>query len=220
MKTLATLVGISIVVLIWAIIIYNKLQGSMQSIREALSNLQASMKQRVDLTNQVIDIASGYGEHEKLTHVSLSNNMEGAIKRVSALAQNYPQLRANETYQKLMDQLERLEKIIFERRATYNQTVKTYNSLRNSFPNVIIASKLKFETAPYFEPDEVESLEKLKMFERDDSEALRLVLNKGGDAVKKSVIAAKTTLSEKINEQLTAPSDAVGPKKIETERVE
>lgn len=188
-------------VAVWAVMQYNKLQAAMQAIRESLSNLQASMKKRVDLANQVIDIASGYGEHEKLTHVSLSNNIEGAIERVSALAQNYPQLRANETYQTLMAQLERLEQTIFERRENYNQQVKSYNVMRNSFPTVLIAGKLNFDSAPYFDLDDPEALNKVKMFERDDSEALRNVLNKSGDAVVRGVIGAKTRITEKLEDQ-------------------
>lgn len=176
---------------VWAVVQYNRLQSAMQSIREALSNLQASMKKRVDLANQIIDIASGYGEHEKLTHVTLSNNVEGAIERVAALAQNYPQLRANETYQQLMGQLEKLEEAILSRREGYNARVKSYNVMRNAFPTVLIARKLNFDVAPYFEIDDAESLEKVKLFDRDDSEALRLAIDKGGDAVRRGVQHAK-----------------------------
>jgi LemA protein len=205
MEFLFLLVVVAAAIAVWVVLQYNKLQASMQAIREALSNLQASMKKRVDLANQVIDIASGYGEHEKLTHVSLSNNIEGAMERVSALAQNYPQLRANETYQKLMEQLERLEQTIFERREHYNQRVRSYNVMRNGFPTVLVASKLNFDTAPYFDIDDAEALEKVKMFERDDSEALRLALNKGGDAVVRSVSSARARIVTKLDESRKAP---------------
>jgi len=137
-----------LIVSVWAVFQYNKLQSAMQVIREGWSNLQAAMKKRVDLANQIIDIASGYGEHEKLTHVTLSNNIEGAIDRVSLLAQNYPQLRANEAYQQLMGQLEKLEESILSRRENYNLRVRTYNAMRNAFPTVLIASKLKFDVVP------------------------------------------------------------------------
>jgi LemA protein len=214
MEFLLLLMVLVAVIAVWVVLQYNKLQAAMQSIREALSNLQASMKKRVDLANQIIDIASGYGEHEKLTYVSLSNNIEGAMERVSALAQNYPQLRANETYQTLMGQLERLEQTIFERREHYNQRVKGYNVMRNSFPTVLVASKLNFDTAPYFDLDDAGSLEKVKLFERDDSEALRHALNKGGDAVVRSVTSAKAKLATKLDERreaLVPPGDSHKP---------
>ncbi len=201
MEFIFILLVIVVLLAVWAIKQYNQLQSSMQGIRESLSNLQASMKKRVDLANQVIDIAAGYGEHEKLTHVSLSNNVEGAIEHVSALAQNYPQLRANETYQKLMEQLERLEQTIFERREDYNSRVKHYNTLRNTFPTVLIARKLNFDVAPYFDLDDPQSLNNIKLFERDDSEALRLALNKGGDALVKSIGTAKDKVVASIEDK-------------------
>ncbi|WP_462379792.1 LemA family protein [Pseudomonas sp. Marseille-QA0892] len=215
MEFLFLLIVIAAAIAVWVVLQYNKLQAAMQAIREALSNLQASMKKRVDLANQVIDIAAGYGEHEKLTYVSLSNNIEGAMERVSALAQNYPQLRANETYQALMQQLERLEQTIFERREHYNQRVRSYNVMRNGFPTVLVANKLNFDTAPYFDIDDAETLEKVKMFERDDSEALRLALNKGGDAVVRSVSSAKARIVTKLDEKREAPIAPVDTPKPE-----
>ncbi|MDN5891782.1 MAG: hypothetical protein L0H51_06415, partial [Psychrobacter sp.] len=65
---LIIIVAIVVAILIWVAKTYNRLQTDMQSIREQLSNLQAALKKRVDLANQVIDIAQGYGEHEKLAH--------------------------------------------------------------------------------------------------------------------------------------------------------
>jgi len=184
-----------LIVVVWVAFQYNKLQSSMQIIREAWSNLQAAMKKRVDLANQIIDIASGYGEHEKLTHVTLSNNIEGTIDRISVLAQNYPQLRANETYQQLMGQLERLEESILSRRENYNLRVRTYNAMRNAFPTVLIAGKLKFDVVPYFELDDAQSLEKIKLFARDDSQALRTALNQGSDTVKRKLRQAKDQIA-------------------------
>jgi len=190
-----------LIVLVWAVFQYNKLQSAMQVIREAWSNLQAAMKKRVDLANQIIDIASGYGEHEKLTHVTLSNNIEGAIDRISWLAQSYPQLRANETYQQLMGQLEKLEESILSRRENYNLRVRTYNAMRNAFPTVLIASKLKFDVVPYFELDDAESLEKIKLFARDDSQALRAALDQGGNTVKRKLRQAKDQIAGQLDRQ-------------------
>jgi len=190
-----------LIVMSWAVFQYNKLQSAMQVIREGWSNLQAAMKKRVDLANQIIDIASGYGEHEKLTHVTLSNNIEGAIDQISLLAQNYPQLRANETYQQLMGQLEKLEETILSRRENYNLRVRTYNAMRNAFPTVLIASKLKFDVVPYFELDDAESLEKVKLFARDDSQALRTVLNQGSDTVKRKIRQAKEQMGGRMDKQ-------------------
>jgi len=213
------LVALAILV-IWAIFQYNNLQGAMQTIREAWSNLQAGMKKRVDLANQIVDIASGYGEHEKLTYVSLSNNIKGTINRVAALAQNYPQLRANETYQQLMGQLEHLEQSILTRRENYNSRVRAYNTMRNAFPTVLIAGKLKFDVAPYFEPDDAESLEKIKLFERDDSQALRAALDQGSNTVKRKLQQAKEQIAGHLDRRQDGDETAVStpPEDVEKER--
>ncbi len=166
----------------------------MQAIRENLSNLQASLKKRVDLANQIIDIASGYGDHEKLTHLSLSAN-QGSIENVLSLAQNYPELKANSTYQQLMAQLESIEESILERREAYNARVKDYNSYRNSFPPVLIASKLSFDTAPYFDINDEDFSNKVSVFNRDDSAALQEVILSGANSVKKSAISVKQSAS-------------------------
>jgi len=209
MGFLSLVFWVLVIVGAWAIFQYNKLQSSMQVIREGWSNLQAAMKKRVDLANQIIDIASGYGEHEKLTHMTLSNNIEGSIKRVAALAQNYPQLRANETYQQLMGQLEKLEESILSRRENYNLRVRTYNAMRNAFPAVLIANKLKFDVVPYFELDDAESLDKVKLFARDDSQALRAALNKGGDTVKRTLQQAKEQIAGHLERQQDSGHDAI-----------
>jgi len=200
-----------LIVLVWAVFQYNKLQSAMQVIREAWSNLQAAMKKRVDLANQIIDIASGYGEHEKLTHVTLSNNIEGAIDRISFLAQSYPQLRANETYQQLMGQLEKLEESILSRRESYNLRVRTYNAMRNAFPTVLIASKLKFDVVPYFELDDAQSLEKIKLFARDDSQALRAALDQGSNTVKRKLLQAKDQIAGQLDRQQGTEDTASAP---------
>jgi len=208
MEFITSIFFILLILAIWGISQYNKLQSAMQTIREAWSNLQASMKKRLDLANQIIDIASGYGEHEKLTHVTVSNNVEGTIDRVAALAQNYPQLKANETYQQLMGQLEKLEESILSRREAYNLCVRTYNSMRNRFPTVLIASKLNFDVVPYFDIDDADSLEKVRLFERDDSQALRAALNQGGSTVTRKLREAKDQISERLDFQQSADNAA------------
>jgi len=195
-----TLITIIIaVVCFWIIKTYNTLQTLMQSIREHLSNLQAALKKRIDLANQIIDVASGYGEHEKLTHISLSNN-QGSLDKVLSLAQNYPDLKANLTYQQLMSQLEGIEQSLLERRERYNAQVGAYNSLRNSFPALLVATKLNFESAPYFDINDSDFSEKVKIFQRDDSIALQQALASGANAVKYSTITATKVVSDKLTE--------------------
>lgn len=192
---------IAVVLMFWLIVIYNNLQRMMQAIREQHSNILASLKKKMDLANQIIDIASGYGEHEKLTHISIGQS-QNAMQELLALGQSYPQLRANETYQNLMNQLENLEQSILERREKYNAYVRHYNSYRNAFPQILIASKLSFEIVSYFELDEHEFTERAKIFERDDTQALQGLLQSGGRSVselKSSAIKSVKRGFEQVN---------------------
>lgn len=181
---------------VWAVVVYNKLQRLMQSIRQYLSNLQAALKKRIDLTRQIIEIAAGYSEHEKLTHLSVHKPRE-AMQHVLALGQSYPDLKANETYRMLMGQLENIEQTILSRREAYNAQVNSYNSYRNAMPQVLIARRLSFDIAPYFEMDDPDFLDKVEMFQRDDSEALQKMLAAGGEAVRNKTLQAKESLQRK-----------------------
>ncbi|MBE0406207.1 LemA family protein [Psychrobacter sp. AOP22-C1-22] len=194
---LIIIVAIVVAILIWVAKTYNRLQTDMQSIREQLSNLQAALKKRVDLANQVIDIAQGYGEHEKLAHLAVSKGNQ-AMDSMKALSQAFPDLKANQTYQTLMGQLENLEETILQRRERYNASVRNYNSYRNSVPTIFIAQKLSFSIAPYYELEDPDFMEKIKLFERDDSEALQQLIENSGKSVSNTIQSSKTKLQEQL----------------------
>ncbi len=189
---------IIIISIVWLAMTYNRLQAYMQSIREQLSNLQASLKKRIDLANQIVDIAQGYGEHEKLAHLTVSKGNQ-AIESMTALSQAFPDLKANQTYQTLMTQLEDLEETILQRRERYNASVKNYNSYRNRVPTIFVANKLSFSNAPYYEIEDPDFIEKTKLFERDDSEALQKLIEEGSHSVSNKLHQSK----EKIQEQVS-----------------
>lgn len=192
---IVVIVGIGL----WLMGIYNKLQAMMQNIREQLSNLQAALKKRIDLANQIVDIARGYGEHEKLTYMSISQG-NSALSQIQVLAQDYPQLKANQTYQTLMDKLEDLENLILSRRESYNAKVREYNSFRNRFPAVLIASKLSFDIAPYYEMEDPDFMEKVKVFERDDTEALQTLVQNSSRAIGEKMSDTQAKLKHKLEE--------------------
>lgn len=186
-------------VIVWLVMTYNRLQNDMQSIREQLSNLQASLRKRVDLANQIVDIAQGYGEHEKLAHLSVSKSNQ-AMESMMALSQAFPDLKANQTYQTLMTQLEGLEESILQRRERYNASVRHYNSYRNRVPTIFVAQKLSFAVAPYYELEDPNFMEKVKLFERDDSEALQQLIESGGKSVTQTLQNSKTKLQQQLGE--------------------
>lgn len=87
---------------------YNKAQGLAQAVKEAHSNITVTLKKRLDLVNKLIDIARGYGEHEKLTHIAVvegeslgslaqaSLRADSTIIQLNSLSRNYPDLKANQ----------------------------------------------------------------------------------------------------------------------------
>ncbi len=193
------LIVIIVAVGFWLMSVYNRLQAMMQRIREELSNLQAILKKRMDLAHQIIDIAKDYGDHEKITLMGISQN-QSSLQNMQLLAQNYPALRANETYQNLMNKLEGLENQILSQRMTYNAVVRNYNSYRNNFPAVLIAQKLSFGIAPYYEIEDPDFIEKVKVFDRDDSLVLQELVAYQSKALGAGVQKAGVIVKQKIGE--------------------
>ena len=167
---------------------YNSMQSQAQGIKEAHSNTIVSMKKRVDLANKLVDIASSYGEHEKLTQITVAQNesvqaamntsqeVDGTVNRILSMARAYPDLKANQTYQNLMSQLESIENDLQQKRQIYNSQVRSYNTSCTSIPIVFVSSYLGFQTAPYFDVANADSLENLKDFHSSDGENLKSVL--------------------------------------------
>lgn len=182
---------------IWAIKTYNKLQSAKQSIIEQASNINVSLKKRLDLASRIIDIAQGFGDHEKLTHMQVSAN--SSSENLLALSQSFPELKANETFIKSMSQLEELENNISTRRESYNKSVNAYNSYRSSFPTMLVANKLNFEVAPYYDSDNEQSLQQIATFSRDDSAAVQELISLSSEKLKNSA----SNLSNSTKKHLT-----------------
>ena len=95
------------------------------------------------------------------------------------LATQYPELKANAAYQQLMGQLDQIESDLQGKREAYNRKVKEYNTALVKLPVSLYARQLGFRTAPYFDVDNADSLEKLKDFHTDDAEHLKQILADG-----------------------------------------
>ena len=210
-----------VVVLGYLISLYNGLHKASERVREAHANIVVSMKKRIDLANKLIDIASSYGDHEKLTHIAVaqadgggdaaviaaSSQAAGAVQTVLKLATQYPALRASETYNLLMSQLEKVEANLQERRETYNGIVRGYNERIGGIPANLIAPTLGFRKAPYFNVDDADSLDTLKEFASADGEALRSLLSDAGRRV------AATT--REVSRRVVETSTEVGQRAVE-----
>jgi LemA protein len=167
-------------------------------IVEFASNIQVAMQKRRDLASRVIDIAAGFSDHEKLIHIKVSSDQ--SIASLSALGQNFPELKANQTYLHLMRQLEELETYISKKRELYNGAARAYNTYRSSFPALLIANKVKFDPAPYYDAGNEESLNNLAVFARDDIEMVQNLLSASTESLKKSAVNLKTSATNKLNE--------------------
>jgi LemA protein len=177
----------------WFVKIYNQLQKLGTAVKQRRADIIASMKKRLDLASRLIDIAKSYGDHEKLTQLSTSENLSSmvdamhasrrvdqVINQVSGLAMAFPDLKANSAYQQLMSQLHDIETDLQSRRESYNAVVGAYNAYRSSLPQNLFAEKVGFPEAPFFAIDEA-GLEVLPEFSTDDGQFLKSTLQKMGD---------------------------------------
>lgn len=174
----------------WPVRRYNALQTLAQAVREAHANVMASMKKRIDLANKLMDIARGYADHEKLTHISVAGSGDvisaggaaaaGAVNQVMKLASQYPDLKANTAFQQLMAQLDQIEVDLQARRETYNAQVRTYNTALLRLPVSLFARQMGFRPAPYFDVENADSLEQLQSFHSDDADHLKELFAEGG----------------------------------------
>lgn len=160
---------------------YNKLQRLGQSIKAANATVLTVIQKRADLVNKLMDIAKEYGAHEKLVHVTLSNNLidtfkasTKAIASVNVMAQHYPDLKANDTYQLLLSQIGLVENELQNKRESYNKVTQDYNTERLQIPTVLFSKVLGFEEAPYFDFD---NLQEMKDFKTDDGQLLKDMLS-------------------------------------------
>ena len=191
-----TIIVVVVALAAYIIKIYNKLQSMMQNIRESFANIQATLKKRLDLSNQIIDIAKDYASGEQMVQLGISGN---GVAKVAALAQAFPELKANETYQMLMSQLEKIEGELLNRRENYNAEVKSYNAYKNAFPQVLIASKLSFESVAYFDINDEDFSENLKKFKKDDSAKIQEILSDSNKKITDIAMNAKKMINDKIS---------------------
>ncbi len=177
-----------LIFVLWGVAIYNRLISLKNRFTNAFSQIDVQLQRRYDLIPNLVEVASKYLDHEKstLTQVIEARNsaltakthasdqpgqgaaMQGLIAaeahlgrsmgQLFALAENYPDLKANQTMQSVMEELSTTEnKVAFARQA-YNDSVMTYNTYRAQLPNIFIANAAgHHEPASFFEVEEAEA---------------------------------------------------------------
>lgn len=173
------IIGVIVVLVLGVIVIYNSLVRLKNRTDEAWSDIDVQLKRRYDLIPNLVDTVKGYAKHErelfeKVTKARTAainaggvqekakaeNMLTGALKSVFAVAENYPDLRATENFQKLQDELSDTENKIMAARRFYNANVRDLNTKIETFPTNTIAGMLHFRKREFFELDEGEEAAK------------------------------------------------------------
>lgn len=179
---LIVLVLVIIFLLVTIAHMYNKLVSLRNRVKNGYSQIDVQLKRRNDLIPNLVETVKGYAEHEKevfenvtkarsnlmnasgIEETSEANNqLSGALKSLFAIAENYPELKANTNFQELQRELTESEDKISYSRQFYNDTVLMYNNSCEQFPSNIMAKLFGFKEADFFEaPSEERSVPKVE----------------------------------------------------------
>jgi len=165
-----------VIIVVLAIIVvsmYNRLVVLRNRIENAWSQIDVQLKRRADLIPNLVETVKGYAAHEKEVFQKVTearaalmnakgvkeqgdaNNMlTGALKTLFAVAENYPELKANQNFMMLQEELSGTESKIAYARQFYNDTVLKYDNLREKFPSNIVAGMFGFKEREYFAAEE------------------------------------------------------------------
>jgi LemA protein len=175
-RSLGLIIGgvILALLLFWGVGSYNSLNGKREEVRQSFSNVETELQNRAELIPNLVEVVKGITKHEEAVFgeiaearsrllnpqatpnqkIEADNQMSGALGRLLALQENYPQLRSNENFLKLQDSVEGTNRRIVVGRRDYNQVATGYNTSRQSFPMVLVAGVLGFDRAELFKADE------------------------------------------------------------------
>ncbi len=177
MTVIYILIGLMLLAAGYVIVIYNGLVSLKNRVGEAWSDIEVQMKRRYNLIPNLIETVKGYMKHERETLESVTrlrgealanqgspdeqarseNMLAGALKSLFALAENYPDLKANQGFLDLQDDLAEVEDKIQAARRYYNGSVRDLNVKIEQFPSNLVARAFKFVQAGFFELDEADA---------------------------------------------------------------
>ncbi len=162
--------GVIALVILWAIVTYNRMIVLRNRIDNAWSQIDVQLRRRYDLIPNLVETVKGYAAHERETFEEVTkarqagidastvqdqaqaeNMISQALRRLFAVSEAYPQLRATENFQMLQEELSGTEGKIAYARQFYNDTVLMFNNLIQSFPSSMIAGMGGFRQRQYFE---------------------------------------------------------------------
>jgi LemA protein len=157
-------------VLVYTVILYNELVRLRNDNDRAWANIDVLLKQRHDEIPNLVETVKGYMQHEQQTLLAVTQaraasmnaasigqkaqadlQMTGALRGLFAVAENYPQLKANENFLKLQNRISQLEDHIADRREFFNDDVNTYNTRIGQIPEVFVASFMSLKPRSMFQ---------------------------------------------------------------------
>ena len=181
-KSTIIILAVIAVVAVWAVTGYNRLVKADEAVSTAWSNVENQYQRRADLIPNLVNTVKGYAEHEKETldavvaartratqvavdaenltpemlqeYQKAQNEVGTALGRLIAIAEAYPDLKANANFLELQAQLEGAENRISVERRNFNEVAKKYNTSIRTFPRNMLAGMFGFEKRPYFEAQE------------------------------------------------------------------
>jgi len=152
---------------------YNRFVSQEEAIKAQWAQVENQLQRRNDLVPNLVETVKGYAAHEKEVFaqiaesrarlagagtpdetIAAANAQSSALARLLAIVENYPQLKANEQFNRLMDELAGTENRIAVERMRYNERVQEYNTARRQFPSNITAGIFGFKEYPFFEAPE------------------------------------------------------------------
>ena len=167
-------VTLAAIAVLWYVLTYNSLVAARNAVDQAWSHIEVELTRRFDLIANLVEIAKGYAKHERDTFTQVAalrgkahlfgdaaaaNQVQPELTRtigqIMVLAENYPQLRADQSFLNLQRELSETENRIAERRHAYNQSVNAYANVIKAFPSNIVAETHQFAERAFFDaPDE------------------------------------------------------------------
>lgn len=158
---------------LWAVSVYNRIIQLENRYQNAWSQIDVQLKRRADLVPNLVETVKGYASHERQLFEEIArsreammnargvnesaeaaNMMSAALGRLLAVAENYPDLKANQNFAMLQEELAAIENKIAYARQFYNDTVYRYNTKIQSFPGNVLAGIFRFQEREYFQADD------------------------------------------------------------------
>ena len=172
---LIIVIAIVVILIIWFVATYNSLINLRNRVKDQWSQIDVQLKRRADLIPNLVETVKGYAKHEKTTldevinarnsfnsasskeeEIKASGELTGMLNRLFALAESYPDLKANQNFMSLQNDLRDTEDKISTMRQFYNDTVLTYNNKVETIPSNIVAKLANFKVESFFEMNDQE----------------------------------------------------------------